>query len=315
LAEITKPLFFVQKAECSENCREFSSARYLLTLLWKRQDTKKKQPLFGVITVGAIVLGVVGIGATVLSNFHEYEVTRELVRALGEALLIAGFIAVTVDQYVKKRLLWETSHDIAKYLIGYNLPPEVQDQIHLLMGTALVRRDFRHTYMFEEVDGRIKLTVRGEYKIENCSNTDQPYTPHLDFEKHEEAVLIEFRCDSADENARDLKGPEAQESDGQKPIVNFSLKEIKVQPVRRGITYNVSYKFFRLVKPADSDLIAFHGPTIGVTISAECPNRLVFDGGGDATIKTTNRWEYTSIFLKGQHLHPRWSPRDAGNSN
>jgi hypothetical protein len=50
---------------------------------------------------------------------------REFIAAIGHALVIAGVLAATVDRFVKERFLREVSWDVAKYLIGYNLPPEV----------------------------------------------------------------------------------------------------------------------------------------------------------------------------------------------
>jgi len=269
------------------------------------EGSKRQQAVFwgfvGVALAGGIALTVL----TVCSHFYGHEVTREVVRALGEALLIAAFIAATVDRYAKDRILREITKDVSKYLIGYNLPPKVQDRIKELMGTAIIRRDYRHTYIFERTDGNsLKMTIRGEYTIENCTNSDQPYTPRLDFEPHEQPVLIEFRCDSADQNAFDRIG---QQDAGK---FNFSLKPLAVRPVSSGMTYKVSWRYYRFVKQDDSDLMAFRAPTIDVTISVECPDdNIVFDGGGDATVKTLNYWKHESLFTRGQHLHPRWSPR------
>jgi hypothetical protein len=270
-----------------------------------------KQPLFWVITVGAILGGAVLIAATILSQFYGHAIIRELARAIGEALFIAGFISVTVDQFVKGRLLKETSRDISKYLIGYNLPPEVQDRIHHLMGTTVIRRDFRQSYKLERIDGQLRATICGEYNIENCSNSEQEYTPGLHLEKHENPTMIEFRCDSADKNAVDRKIGGTQDSHD---VVSFFLKTFKVQPVGSGLTYRVSYKFSRPVRDADSDLLAFNGPTIGVTITAECPDDLNFDAG-DATIQTANRWEFKVLYIEGQHLHPRWFPKPSNQNS
>src|SRR5437870_4022226 len=110
------------------------------------KDSPMHRWLFWLIVFGAMILGSAAIVASV-SLFRGQEVKRELLRGFGEALLIAGFIAATVDQYVKRRLLWETSHDISKYLIGYNLPPEIQDQIRELMGTAIIRQGFEQRYV------------------------------------------------------------------------------------------------------------------------------------------------------------------------
>src|SRR5579863_8040968 len=193
---------------------------------------------FGLVTIGAILLGAIGMATSIRYDFYGHQATREFARAISEALIIAGFIAVTVDRYVKERLLKETSHDISKYLIGYNLPPEVQDRIHRLMGTTVIRRDFRHSYKLERISGQVKATISGEYSVENCSNSEQEYTPALHLEKHEDPILIEFRCDSADKNAVDRKTGGIDDS---RDVVSFFLRKFRVQPVGNGLTYRVSY--------------------------------------------------------------------------
>jgi len=48
----------------------------------------------------------------------------------GEALLIAVFLAVTVDIYVKTRLTQEVAENVAKYMPGHNLPPEIREELY-----------------------------------------------------------------------------------------------------------------------------------------------------------------------------------------
>ncbi len=67
-----------------------------------------RQRIFWAIVIAATLLGSLAITATIVWQWPNSEIKRELVRAFGDALLIAGFIAATVDQYVKRRLLWET---------------------------------------------------------------------------------------------------------------------------------------------------------------------------------------------------------------
>ena len=265
-----------------------------------------RKAIFWLVTIGAMVLGSTSIAATVVLHFYGHGVTRELVRAFGEALLIAGFIAVTVDQYVKGRLLWETSHDISKYLIGYNLPTEIQDQIRGLMATAIIRRDFEHRYILtRRSEDQLQLTIETGYSIFNCSNTAKDFTPRLDFEKHEGPTVLEFRCDSADRKAVDLKRGNQELVEKQDGVLSISLKKIRLQPAAKSISYRVSSKWSRLVNTADSDILSFAAPTIGVTITAEYPEGISFVAGS-ATVETENRWEFQTLFLEGQHIHVRW---------
>ena len=81
---------------------------------------------------------------------------------IGDALIIAGVLGLTVDGYVKAHLLEEASQDIAKYLVGYQLPGQIQDTIKELMCTKLVNRDLHLHYrlsLLKENPGNILAEV------------------------------------------------------------------------------------------------------------------------------------------------------------
>src|SRR5260370_24961151 len=158
--------------------------------------------VFWLVTAGVALLGIFLISLATAFGFDGHPVVRELTRAFGEAFVVAAFIAATVDQYVKRGLV----SDLYKYIVGHALPVEIQDEIQELTKVVIVRRNFETRFVLERHgDDRLKLTVEGFYDIVNCSNRQQGLTPHLDFEKHEDPALEEFRCDSTDKNARDVK--------------------------------------------------------------------------------------------------------------
>ena len=51
-----------------------------------------------------------------------------LARSLADAFVIAALLAVSVDRYVKGRVLHEVTADVSKYLIGY--PSSPRDYLH-----------------------------------------------------------------------------------------------------------------------------------------------------------------------------------------
>src|SRR6266478_887173 len=109
------------------------------------------------VTIGAMIVGAFGIFA----SSHWIFPGQELAKGLGEALFIAGFLAMTVDQYVKKKMVREASFDVSKYLIGYELPPEAQDRIMELMGCKIIRENYVAHYHATNVEmsGKIRLEV------------------------------------------------------------------------------------------------------------------------------------------------------------
>jgi hypothetical protein len=66
------------------------------------------------------------VGAWLL--YHPILWARSFFEALADALIIAGLLAVTVDLYLKTRLLKEVAGDVSKFFVGYSLPAEVRDQ-------------------------------------------------------------------------------------------------------------------------------------------------------------------------------------------
>jgi hypothetical protein len=173
------------------------------------------------------VVGLLGIGLILLGTylgFYGHPIIRELTRALGEALVVAAFIAMTVDQYIKRGLV----SDLYKYIAGHGLPTVIQDKIKELTRTAIIRRDLKQNYHLEHyVGGKLKLTVEGGYSIINCSNHVKEDAPRLDFEKHEDPTLDYFRCDSPDKSAVEIKRGNGSLSEKQDGVLSVSLKKMK----------------------------------------------------------------------------------------
>jgi len=263
--------------------------------------------VFWLATISVALLGIGLISFATVFDFYGHQVPRELTRAFGEALVVASFIASTVDQYIKHGLV----SDLYKYIAGYGLPREIQDKIGELTKTAIIRRDFAQNYLLEHHSaGKIKLTIEGSYRIANCSNRAKEHTPHLDFEKHEDPILDYFRCDSADSSAVEVKKGNESLSEKQGGVLSVSLRKKKFQPEKKNISYSVSFRYSRIVDLKDSDILSFAFPTIGVVLSVRRPSDISFDAG-KATVETENRWEFAGLFLENQHIHARWSPRDS----
>jgi hypothetical protein len=194
--------------------------------------------VFWLVTVGVALLGIFLISLATAFGFYGHQVVRELTRAFGEAFVVAAFIAATVDQYTKHGLV----SDLYKYIVGHALPPEIQDKIKELTRTTIMRRNFEERFVLEHHgEGRLKLTAEGCYDIINCSNRPQEFTPRLDFEKHEEPTLEEFRCDSDDKNAQDVKKGNESLSEKQDGVLSVSLKKMNLHPEKKGFFYKASF--------------------------------------------------------------------------
>ena len=232
---------------------------------------------------------------------------------IGEALIIAGVLALTVDGYVKEHLLKEASQDIAMYLVGYQLPPEIQGTIKDLMSTNLVARGVHLHYELslpKQSPGKVLAEVTLTYHVDNISNKKRSYKQRVYQQNTFSPAFLELRCDSNDEKGKyhlgarelslQLKGQEAEF------VAKVVAPEIQLRP--RDQAGSFRYQFtakFTLLFPEDySDFFVFDDPAIGVIITAGYPEQLDFIGPSDPD--NINRWEYDRVFFGGEQTTVQW---------
>lgn len=235
--------------------------------------------------------------------------------ALGHALLIASILAGSVDGYAKGRLLKEAMHSMSKYLIGWELPGELQDRIKNIMGTGLVRRNFHIHYKISLIEldpNHVTLTVKMEYEVENLTHQKQRYRQTLTLEKHLRAEVLEMRCNSQDVASQYYKSNHLdrleQEIDAKTKIIGAYGNDIQLLPKRHGLKYNFSHTYTCQMEIEDSDIFIFAGPAINASITVECPDEIEFVANSSERM-SENRWDYDRSFLAGEHLTVRWFRR------
>ncbi len=266
-----------------------------------------RERLFWPIVIGALVIGAFGIFASLRWYFSD----QEIVRSFGETLFISGFLSITVDRYVKWKMLHEVSRDVSKFLIGWQLPKEMQDRIGQLMKTDLVRRnlDIHYRMVRTEEIGRVVLRVRFSFDLVNLTDHKVDYQQYVAFEKHDNPQIQKLECDSSDERARyKLDGTGISQTKPDEPgVVEAYGPLIKIKPNRtdHGTTYRVAGAYSIVFPEEFSDIFSFATPTINVTVTADWPDDIDFIAP-PADVTTTNRWEYNRIFLTSEHIHVRW---------
>jgi hypothetical protein len=257
------------------------------------------------VGIGAMLAGAFGIFAA----FHWSFAGHELVDRFGEALLIAGFLSMTVDQYVKKKMLQEVSYDVAKYLIGYELPAEAQDRIKELMGSRIIRENYEVHYLATKVatPDKLRLEVTISYYVKNITNHDEAYQQHLALEKHDSPVIIELSCQSSDVKAAySQKGKDVFAV--HEGVVEAYGPTIKIRSAKKGFTYRIS-DMHSVIQPEEySDLISFLAPTINVKVTANFPPGFTFVAPREdvSDQPAADTWEYNRLFMPTEHIRMRW---------
>lgn len=246
-----------------------------------------------------------------LSSFGLPYIPERFSIALGDALMIASILGLTVDYFLKERVLREVSADVSKYLIGYRLPSEVQDRIHWLLQTQWIRRNFHIRCRLTEINNdRVNLEITASHEIQNITSETLPYQHIIEYEQHDPQRVLEMRCDSNDQKAQYRiadAGVQPREKPGDLGVMEVFGKKVKIPPVHESIgrTYTFACRYTVEFPSHYSDAVSFSQPTINVVLEVECPNTYRITASG-ANVSTHNRWEYKKIFLPGENVTFRW---------
>jgi len=250
---------------------------------------------------------------------------RSLALALGEALIVASILGLTVDRYLKGYLLQTVSRDMYKYLVGYNLPEEIKERLQSLMGTVFIRRNWQIAYTLtptESDSDQVIVDVRYRFELENISNTVQTYRQRIQSEKYLNPIILEMRCDDPENGyCRSVTAPGeslGRDQEGVPGIIEASSPEIKIKP--SGRNGELRYPFsahYRIRTPSNhGDTFSFLHPSIGVTITAAYPKgyRISIEPESDIVI-TENMWQFRKrAFLSSEHVMVRWFKTSNGIS-
>jgi hypothetical protein len=257
---------------------------------------------------------LIGLGLLIHVIYPTGWFLRELVVPLSDALMIAGFLGLTVDTFAKNRLLHEAAVDISKYLIGYRLPPELQDHIRWIQTVDLVRCDCELRYRLTPREhNKMAVDVEMSYVVKNFSTTAKPYTPRLSVEDVDNPTFLSLTCLRSGNGyhmADDGKGTPLDVKtlpDGRKQVEGAS---INIESSRESKTTETHCK---IILPNNyHDVVSLFYPTIGVRVHVECPKEyeIRIDDSENA-ISSGNCWEFRRLYLPSQIIGIRWLPKDS----
>lgn len=254
------------------------------------------------------------LGAGLLLIFYYSHI--EVIKALGEALFIAGILMLPVDYVVKKHLVRDASRDVAKYIWGYGLPQEIVNKAwESLESNKIIRRNSRLAFVITPVNeqsersDRIELRVSLEWELENVTSEMQSYQQEQDFHLFDDVIISEawFIDNSNSRNNYRVPNP-ALEIDGKRRVFKGKKRKLKPgmgQVYKCGITYVINHPVEYV------EYIFFGGPAIGATITAEFPDEFEFFPPPTES-QTGKRWEYPNRpFIKGDYIDVKWYRKSA----
>lgn len=272
----------------------------------------KRQGLWSFLAVLLILL-LAGIRLLVAPLSH---VQENFSHALGDALFVAAILALTVDLYLKERVVKEIAKDTSKFLIGYRLPEEIQHRLKDLLQTQFVRRDCRIRLRFVKLENdakHIKLETTWSEELQNITNQELTYQETIEFEPHDVGKFLEMRCDSEDPKANfRFLADELKPLPIKGELGRFEVrgKKIKIPPQRttNGRKYFFTLRYETTFPIRYSEMSGFGKTVINVILEADCPEDLVVSADV-ADVFTPNRWEYKRVFMPGEYVSYRWEPR------
>ncbi len=119
---------------------------------------------------GGVLIGAALIRAPTLAALP----TKEF----GTALLIAGFLGLTLDWYLRRGAIEEVIRGVAPYYMTFGLPQQLAGEVVYLRGVQLVRKDLEiKVWLRREGANRDSLTFETEmsYTLVNYSNDVQRF--------------------------------------------------------------------------------------------------------------------------------------------
>jgi hypothetical protein len=235
-------------------------------------------------------------------------VNPELTHSLGDALVIAAILSLTVDQYVKWRVLREVTSDISKYLIGYRLPEQLQDRIRNIMQTKWILRNFQVRIRIIRQGAKLEADVTISESVQNITSETQEYDDFISFSKLERNRVTELRCDGGSRESNYHFSETQIQRNEHSGQIHYAAQSVKIAPIADADRdFQFSKRYLAPHTYASREVLTFRVATIGADIQiTDCPTDLRFYLVPSPDQETHHRWTYNRLFLPGEQIVIQW---------
>lgn len=265
--------------------------------------------------VGPFFVAVL-IGLAVGVWYPEVWPWADVVGKLADAFIVVGVIGCLVELYSVKFLIQRVAGDLSERLVGRGLPSELQGQIRQIVETSLVRDHFVKSYSFSNPEGGcVKIDMKLAFDVKNYSDSVQEYAPSIGEESFydPEFVSVEygiFGGSSLSYTGDQLTPFVVTDPHNQAKSVK-GLTTIKLDPIKKNpVAICQVILRYRVTMPESySDIMAFSGPTIGISIQLDrIPEGFEFFSSAAAMhhVPGSSCWNSDQPFLPGQHVRAWW---------
>lgn len=240
-------------------------------------------------------------------------------RSLGDALIIAAVLAITVDKYLKRRLVRELAHNVFHFLIGYDLPPEARDRIReIVTKSTLIRRDSELNYRIEVVPGdpeKVRVQLTSTFSLDNITSEELTYRFRTATAcSARSGRFVRLWCHSRQSGAVYEYPPPELKMDGPDDEGNYwiSGKEVKIPPrnFEKDLRFEIGCRYESVSEHrSDTENYEFMYPTLRVRVKIEYPEDefTVVPVPKPSAMFGKFEWTYDRFFVSGEQVAIRWT--------
>lgn len=247
------------------------------------------------LLAGAVLLGS-------LAGLYFYPETG-LWHGVIEAICIASALTLTVDPFVKNRLTHEVNKSIFYHVIGFDLPPEMQDRLRTyLRALEYYRESLAITAKALRVEGEevvMEITLEGKVvALTRCK-----YAPSLEFEAPEHGEVQELWAKRTGETEKLIEWKAGTAAAASDPLtVHYSAP---VATLKRGETLDSYFRFTLRQRKQDYWVQTFGTTTLKTTVTL-VPLAGMKMYASHKPVSSDNRYEYDRVFIMGEDVRIRW---------
>lgn len=222
-----------------------------------------------------------------------------------EAICIASALTLTVDPFVKKRLTHEVNKSIFYHVIGFDLPPAMQDRLRTyLRELEYYRESLAITAEALRIEGEeviLEITLNGHVTaLTRCK-----YDLSLEFEDTEHGELQELWAKRTGESAKFVEWSASNPSavTHRDPMTTgFSAPIAKL---KTGDRLESFFKFTLRQRKQDYWVQTFGTTTLKTTVTLKpLPNMEMYVS--HKQVSSDNKYEYGRVFIIGEDIRIRW---------
>jgi len=261
---------------------------------------------------------VAAIGTAI--RIVEHWFPRHILEVLGDDLIIAGVLGITLEIFAMRFLIERVATDVTVKLAGGSLPKKLQALIREVVNTThFVREDYVKSYRFSESDGKgyVSVDVTIHFKVKNYSDSTMSYSPGIqeetfyspEFKYMEYGIAGESQVLTEEQILRmTTVDPETHVKSLFGPPINL----VSIHADSKAHC-EVVLKYRLKMREEYSDVTSFGGATLGATIELDyIPEILEFVSGSHDAMRHTpnsNTWHFDRPFINGQHIRAWWFRR------